>query len=238
MMRPIFSPGSAIQRAKPLFELSDAGHDIDRKRVKKKIVPLAPIERVIPFDSESILEAVDCSGNSGSQVVLTILGVELADFQDLVAEPTAASTDGERLEQGTRQKHRRGGDGTMNAIDTSSRSLISLGPLKASSHGSDIANRSSRTRSAPRVTQRYQLRHPDELIAEASERRRIIDEILNLDNQRRGKEEELTKICKREKEAGSHRSEPQGLKAARTYSTSKKPVACNPPFTNELLQHI
>ncbi|KAG6612854.1 uncharacterized protein IUM83_03257 [Phytophthora cinnamomi] len=91
-------------------------------------------------------------------------------------------------------------------------------------------------RSAPRVAQRYQLRHPDQLIAEATERRRIADEILELEHHRRREEEELARIYKREKESEAQRA--HGLKIVRTYTAPKKARVCDLPFTSELLlQH-
>lgn len=140
MMKPIFSSGSAIQRAKPLFELSDVGVEIERKRVKKpstKTVPPAPVERDVPFNSEMILEAVDCSlgnrlGTSESLVGLTKLTLELADLQDLFTESTT-STDGEQISE---RRSRHNSDDTLHAsVDsipslTPSRKSILLAPLK------------------------------------------------------------------------------------------------------------
>ncbi|KUF89358.1 hypothetical protein AM587_10009687 [Phytophthora nicotianae] len=210
MAKPIFSPGSAIQRAKPLFELSDAGGETHcGKRAKKstKVALPARAEQVIPFNSETILEAINCSpgislGSSGSQGDLAHLDLELADAKDLFAESITRTIDGELPEQGTERLSRRDGDDTTNAgtdpmlSAMPSRSLVSLAPLKAPLQKFKGPNRSSMAHSAPRVAQRYQyvlisilqfprslrlcltrLRHPDDLIAEASERRRIVDEV-------------------------------------------------------------
>ncbi|KAG7379274.1 hypothetical protein PHYPSEUDO_008770 [Phytophthora pseudosyringae] len=243
MTKTIFSPGSAIQRAKPLFELSDAGVEINGKRVKKPSTTIelpAPVERVVPFDSETILEAVDCAPGTrlGSSATLTNLSLEVADLQDLYTETTTL-IDGEHPAQGTQRQPRRNSEEATNASTgsvlslTPSRSWILLAPLKAPPQSSRGV-RSRITRSAPRVAQRYQLRHPDDLIAEASERRQIVDELLELDSQRRRKEEELARIYKREKEAEAQRV--QYLKVIRTHAVPKKTKPYDLPFTDELLR--
>jgi hypothetical protein len=89
MTKPVFAPGSAILRVKPLFELCDAG--IEPKRVKKLPLEIgSPTARqqVVPFDSETILETVDSSpaariGNSASLARLTSINLELANVEDL-----------------------------------------------------------------------------------------------------------------------------------------------------------
>ncbi|KAE9098933.1 hypothetical protein PF010_g15369 [Phytophthora fragariae] len=230
----------AIQRAKPLFELSDAAIEISHCHVKKtraKVALPAPVERSVPFDFETILEAVDCPpadrlGSSSSHAALTNLSLELADYEELFTDSTMAP----RYEDGRRHSRRKSVDTVEPYCDatlsaSSSGATIVLAPLKAPPQ---------RMQSAPRVAQRYQLRHPDQLIAEATERRRLADEILELENHRRRKEEELASIYKREKEAEAQRA--HGLKIIRTYTApknySKKTRVCEPPFTSELLlQH-
>ncbi|KAF1790713.1 Zinc finger, RING-type, conserved site [Phytophthora cactorum] len=197
MTKPIFSPGSAIQRAKPLFELSAAGGEIDYKRVKKpptRMNPPATLGSAIPFDSETIFEARDCSpgmclGSSGSQVDLTLLSLELADVKDLCTESTCTSIDGGHPEHGTEQLSRlKSQEATNSSIDsllssTPSRSLVSLTPLKA----------------PPQISK-----------------------LLELESQRRRKVEELARIYKREKVAEVQGHKSSELMSQATYSCSMK----------------
>eukprot|EP00644_Phytophthora_capsici_P012635 jgi/Phyca11/112813/e_gw1.23.402.1 len=158
---------------------------------KPSIVVPAPAEPAIPFDSETILKMINSSpvGHSRSQIGLTSFTLELAELHDLTTE---ATTDG-HTKQGTELQTRSYNDKTIipfttgEAVNTGaasplllhvplSRASISLGPLKATPQTTRKAFRSPAMRSS-RVAQRYQLRHPDDLIAEASERRRIADEV-------------------------------------------------------------
>ncbi|GMF49993.1 unnamed protein product [Phytophthora fragariaefolia] len=100
MSKSLLSPGGSILRAKPLYELSDTGID-SRYRVRnttEKIVCPAPVERSVPFDSETILETVDCPPTDyrgSSHPGLTNLSLELADFEDLCNDTASAPIDGD-----------------------------------------------------------------------------------------------------------------------------------------------
>ncbi|EEY53646.1 uncharacterized protein PITG_07336 [Phytophthora infestans T30-4] len=148
-----------------------------------KINPTTPVKLVIPFSFETILEAIDSStemslGSSSSQVDLKHLSLELADTKDLLTESTA----GDQCEEGIERLSLRISEeenASTNSVylsSTPSRPLASQAPLNDPQHIPKGANRSPMTHSAPRVAQRYQLRHPDDLIAEASEQKRIVDE--------------------------------------------------------------
>lgn len=141
MTKPLFSPDSAIQRAKPLFELSDAAVELSRSRVKKvpaKIVIPAPVQRNVPFDSDAILEAVvsDGLGSRSSHDTLTNLSLELADYEDLFNDSTSSPTDGGisalSPTDDKRQSRRKSADTLGFESDTeSSGASIVLAPLKA-----------------------------------------------------------------------------------------------------------
>ncbi|KAF4037102.1 hypothetical protein GN244_ATG10803 [Phytophthora infestans] len=138
-------------------------------------------------------------GSSSSQVDLKHLSLELADTKDLLTESTA----GDQCEEGIERLSLRISEeenASTNSVylsSTPSRPLASQAPLNDPQHIPKGANRSPMTHSAPRVAQRYQLRHPDDLIAEASEQKRIVDELVQLEGKRRRKEEELARIYKR-----------------------------------------
>ncbi|GMF32089.1 unnamed protein product [Phytophthora lilii] len=146
MTKPIFMPGSAVQKARPLFELGDAGAEINRKRVKKPAVnPVLPPEierKKVPFDSETILEAVDCSRIHGgsSQVELTNLSAELTDFQDLFTESTIASTDAEQKID-RHDRHNTAGAIVDSALPSPSRSSFFLAPIKTPPQLSRVSQR-------------------------------------------------------------------------------------------------
>ncbi|KAK1932590.1 hypothetical protein P3T76_012174 [Phytophthora citrophthora] len=241
MAKPMYSPGSAIQRAKPLFELSEVATEVSCKRGKKPpiIVP-SSAKPAIPFDSEMILNSSRETrlGHSRSQIGLASLTFELAGLHDFTTETT---TDG-HTKQGVELQTRSRSDDTVipftkdEAVNAdvatpfsplSSRMSISLAPLKTTPHTARKASRSPAVRSS-RVVQRYQytpqflapiqikcltcmcwqlarLRNPDDLIAEASERRRIADELVQLEDRHRLKQEELSRISKREKEKNVQR---------------------------------
>lgn len=147
MTKPLFSSDSAIQRAKPLFELSDAAIEISHCHVKKtraKVTLPAPVERSVPFDFETILEVVDCPptdrlGSSSSHAALTNLSLELADYEELFTDSTIAPHD----EDGRRHSRRKSvdtvepdSDATLSA--SSSGATIVLAPLKAPPQVSDF----------------------------------------------------------------------------------------------------
>ncbi|KAJ8566307.1 hypothetical protein ON010_g6818 [Phytophthora cinnamomi] len=216
MTKPVFPPDSAILRAKPLFELSDVANKSNRCRVKKtpaKLVLPPPVERSVPFDSETILETVECPpsghvGSSSSQVGLRNLSLELADCEDLFNDSTLVLADGDGSRHSRRKSIDAADPGSLSAA--SSEASIVLAPLKA----------------PPQVL----------MCVVAKDWSQQPDCILELEHHRRREEEELARIYKREKESEAQRA--HGLKIVRPYTAPKKARVCDLPFTSELLlQH-
>ncbi|EGZ26231.1 hypothetical protein PHYSODRAFT_484616, partial [Phytophthora sojae] len=190
--RRVISPDSATGRSKnPDRATENTAASFSaywlplEKKVPAKIVIPAPVQRNVPFDSDAILEAVvsDGLGSRSSHDTLTNLSLELADYEDLFNDSTSSPTDGGisalSPTDDKRQSRRKSADTLGFESDTeSSGASIVLAPLKAPPQVSQEMSRTQRMRSAPRVAQRYQLRHPDQLIAEATERRRLTDEVL------------------------------------------------------------